>query len=136
MDQEDCPRLAFVHNSIKSAPPTTGKGKVVLNVVRKITQPNATSALIQPKKTTITNKRNRDEDSTAAQKKWPPEHILELIIAYKGHPCLYDLKHPQYSNNGKRMMTLAEIRQLMDIFRPGMTEEDILRQLNSVRTQF
>ncbi|KAL1374847.1 hypothetical protein pipiens_004809 [Culex pipiens pipiens] len=59
-----------------------------------------------------------------------------LLKLYKEHPILYNMRHPKYYNKGERQMALNTIIDLLEDHRPGTTTNDILKKIQTMRTQF
>uniref|UniRef100_A0A1Q3F0H6 Putative alcohol dehydrogenase transcription factor myb/sant-like protein n=1 Tax=Culex tarsalis TaxID=7177 RepID=A0A1Q3F0H6_CULTA len=59
-----------------------------------------------------------------------------LLKLYKEHPILYNMRHPKYYNKSERQMALNTIIDLLEDHRPGTTTNDILKKIQTMRTQF
>lgn len=59
-----------------------------------------------------------------------------LLKLYKEHPILYNMRHPKYYNKNERQMALNTIIDLLEDHRPGTSTNDILKKIQTMRTQF
>ncbi|XP_055611012.1 uncharacterized protein LOC129757745 [Uranotaenia lowii] len=67
---------------------------------------------------------------------WKRSAAEVLLKLYKEHPILYDMRHPKYYNKTERQKALNTIIDLLEDHRPGTTTNDILRKIQTMRTQF
>uniref|UniRef100_A0A182MG61 MADF domain-containing protein n=1 Tax=Anopheles culicifacies TaxID=139723 RepID=A0A182MG61_9DIPT len=67
---------------------------------------------------------------------WKREASELLIKAYKKQPVLYDMRHPRYYNKGVRGKALMEIVEDVMQLRPETTMKDVVRKIQTLRTQF
>lgn len=83
----------------------------------------------------------RESASNAASSKmssidWKRGATEVLLKLYKEHPILYNMRHPKYYNKSERQMALNTIIDLLEDHRPGTTTNDILKKIQTMRTQF
>ncbi|XP_055641512.1 uncharacterized protein LOC129778568 [Toxorhynchites rutilus septentrionalis] len=71
-----------------------------------------------------------------AGESWKRPALEILLKLYKEHPILYDMRHPKYYNKNERQKTLMRIIDLLEDHRPGTTMNDILKKIQTMRTQF
>lgn len=67
---------------------------------------------------------------------WKRPALEVLLKLYREHPVLYDMRHPKYYNKTDRQKALNTIIDLLEDHRPGTTSNEILRKIQSMRTQF
>uniref|UniRef100_A0A182P6S1 MADF domain-containing protein n=1 Tax=Anopheles epiroticus TaxID=199890 RepID=A0A182P6S1_9DIPT len=67
---------------------------------------------------------------------WRRDATEQLIESYKKFPVLYDMRHPRYYNKTFRGKALAEIVDDVQQVRPETTMKDVLRKIQTMRTQF
>lgn len=67
---------------------------------------------------------------------WKRSATEVLLKLYKEHPILYNMRHPKYYNKSERQMALNTIIDLLEDHRPGTTTNDILKKIQTMRTQF
>ncbi|XP_052890433.1 uncharacterized protein LOC128298702 [Anopheles moucheti] len=67
---------------------------------------------------------------------WKRDSTEMLIESYKKHPVLYDMRHPHYYNKTVRGKALAEIVNDVIHLRPETTMKDVVRKIQTLRTQF
>ncbi|XP_053693519.1 uncharacterized protein LOC128741604 [Sabethes cyaneus] len=67
---------------------------------------------------------------------WKRPALEVLLKLYREHPILYDMRHPKYYNKTERQKALNTIIDMLEDLRPGTTSNDILRKIQSMRTQF
>uniref|UniRef100_A0A182JTD2 MADF domain-containing protein n=1 Tax=Anopheles christyi TaxID=43041 RepID=A0A182JTD2_9DIPT len=67
---------------------------------------------------------------------WRRDATEQLIQAYKKHPVLYDMRHPRYYNKSFRGKALSEIVEDVQQVRPDTSMKDVLRKIQTMRTQF
>uniref|UniRef100_A0A182RYP3 MADF domain-containing protein n=1 Tax=Anopheles funestus TaxID=62324 RepID=A0A182RYP3_ANOFN len=67
---------------------------------------------------------------------WKRDSTEVLIQAYKKHPVLYDMRHPRYYNKTVRGKALVEIVDKVQHLRPDTTMKDVVRKIQTLRTQF
>ncbi|XP_053672007.1 uncharacterized protein LOC128722187 [Anopheles nili] len=67
---------------------------------------------------------------------WKRNAMDKLIQEYKKHPVLYDMRHPRYYNKNIRRQALTSLVDEMQDVRPDTTLKDVLRKIQSMRTQF
>uniref|UniRef100_A0A182NLC6 MADF domain-containing protein n=1 Tax=Anopheles dirus TaxID=7168 RepID=A0A182NLC6_9DIPT len=68
---------------------------------------------------------------------WQREATDFLIQEYKKHPVLYDMRHSRYYNKTARGKALTEmVMEINNNVRPGTTMKDVLRKIQTMRTQF
>ncbi|CAH0395474.1 unnamed protein product [Bemisia tabaci] len=68
--------------------------------------------------------------------KWNPEQILELIMAVKEQPNLYDTKSETFHNRVKREESWSMVSKQVSLFKEGTTVDDVKAKWHSLRTQF
>uniref|UniRef100_A0A182IXA8 MADF domain-containing protein n=1 Tax=Anopheles atroparvus TaxID=41427 RepID=A0A182IXA8_ANOAO len=67
---------------------------------------------------------------------WKREAVEHLIQAYRMHPVLFNMRHPRYYNKGSRSEALNQILEEVHSIRPETTVQDVLRKIQTLRTQF
>uniref|UniRef100_A0A182XJ44 MADF domain-containing protein n=1 Tax=Anopheles quadriannulatus TaxID=34691 RepID=A0A182XJ44_ANOQN len=67
---------------------------------------------------------------------WRRDATEQLIQSYKKHPVLYDMRHPRYYNKTFRGKALSEIVDDVQQVRPDTSMKDVLRKIQTMRTQF
>ncbi|XP_053660960.1 uncharacterized protein LOC128709950 [Anopheles marshallii] len=67
---------------------------------------------------------------------WKRDATEMLIQSYKKHPVLYDMRHPRYYNKTVRGKALTEIVDDVLHLRPETTMKDVVRKIQTLRTQF
>lgn len=67
---------------------------------------------------------------------WLREATELLIQAYKKHPVLYDMRHPRYYNKSVRAKAISEIVEDVQQLRHDTTMKDVVRKIQTLRTQF
>uniref|UniRef100_A0A182QJE8 MADF domain-containing protein n=1 Tax=Anopheles farauti TaxID=69004 RepID=A0A182QJE8_9DIPT len=68
---------------------------------------------------------------------WQREATEFLIQEYQKHPVLYDMRHPRYYNKTSRSKALSEmVMEINTNVRPGTSMKDVLRKIQTMRTQF
>lgn len=71
-----------------------------------------------------------------ASAEWKREAVEHLIELYRKQPVLYNMRHPRYYNKGSRNEAVCTILAEMHDIRPESTTQDILRKIQTLRTQF
>ncbi|XP_055543493.1 uncharacterized protein LOC129729039 [Wyeomyia smithii] len=71
-----------------------------------------------------------------ASAEWKRPALEVLLKLYREHPILYDMRHSKYYNKTERQKALNTIIDMLEDHRPGTTTNDILRKIQSMRTQF
>ncbi|XP_050078808.1 uncharacterized protein LOC126565651 [Anopheles maculipalpis] len=67
---------------------------------------------------------------------WKRDATELLIKAYKKYPVLYDMRHPRYYNKSVRGNALQEIVSDVRQLQPETTMKDVVRKIQTLRTQF
>ncbi|XP_058118690.1 uncharacterized protein LOC131287602 [Anopheles ziemanni] len=67
---------------------------------------------------------------------WKREAVEHLIEQYRKQPVLYNMRHPRYYNKASRNDAVSTILIAMHDVRPESTAQDILRKIQTLRTQF
>lgn len=67
---------------------------------------------------------------------WKRPALEVLLKLYREHPILYDMRHSKYYNKSERQKALNTIIDMLEDHRPGTTSNEILRKIQSMRTQF
>ncbi|KFB35971.1 hypothetical protein ZHAS_00002955 [Anopheles sinensis] len=71
-----------------------------------------------------------------ASAEWKREAVEHLIEQYRKQPVLYNMRHPRYYNKSSRNEAVTTILAEMHEVRPESTAQDILRKIQTLRTQF
>nr|XP_018912031.1 PREDICTED: uncharacterized protein LOC109040506 [Bemisia tabaci] len=87
----------------------------------KETSPSNSSAASKPKK---------------VDNKWSPEQLLELIMAVREHPSIFNPKDDGYQNRVKRFKSWEQVAAQVSLFRTGTTVTESQNKWHSLRTQF
>lgn len=67
---------------------------------------------------------------------WKRPALEIMLKLYHEHPILYDMRHPKYYAKMERQKALTTIIDLLEDHRPGTTTADILKKIQTMRTQF
>ncbi|XP_055641513.1 uncharacterized protein LOC129778569 [Toxorhynchites rutilus septentrionalis] len=67
---------------------------------------------------------------------WPRTALEILLKLYKEHQILYDMRHPKYYNKIERQKALINMIDLIEDHRPGTNVNDVIRKIQTMRTQF
>lgn len=67
---------------------------------------------------------------------WKRPALEILLNVYRDHPILYDMRHPKYYAKMERQKALNTIIEMLEDHRPGTTTGDILKKIQTMRTQF
>lgn len=67
---------------------------------------------------------------------WKRSALEILLKLYHEHPILYDMRHPRYYAKAERQKALTTIVDMLEDHRPGTTTADILKKIQTMRTQF
>nr|XP_019554678.2 uncharacterized protein LOC109424056 [Aedes albopictus] len=67
---------------------------------------------------------------------WKRPALEILLNVYRDHPILYDMRHPKYYAKLERQKALNTIIEMLEDHRPGTTTGDILKKIQTMRTQF
>ncbi|XP_058454520.1 uncharacterized protein LOC131432329 [Malaya genurostris] len=78
----------------------------------------------------------RSESKAMSNVDWRRPALEILLKLYREHPMLYDMRHPKYYNKTERQKALNTIIDLLEDHRPGTTTHDILKKIQTMRTQF
>ncbi|XP_050083327.1 uncharacterized protein LOC126569949 [Anopheles aquasalis] len=71
-----------------------------------------------------------------ASSDWKREATERLIEEYRKLPVLYNMRHPRYYNKGSRNEALHILVDAVQDERPGTSSADVLRKIQTLRTQF
>lgn len=78
----------------------------------------------------------RDKPRKMTSADWNKPSLEILLNVYRDHPILYDMRHPKYYAKVERQKALNTIIEMLDDHRPGTTTSDILKKIQTMRTQF
>lgn len=67
---------------------------------------------------------------------WNKPSLEILLNVYRDHPILYDMRHPKYYAKAERQKALNTIIEMLEDHRPATTTGDILKKIQTMRTQF
>uniref|UniRef100_A0A2M4CV44 Putative alcohol dehydrogenase transcription factor myb/sant-like protein n=1 Tax=Anopheles darlingi TaxID=43151 RepID=A0A2M4CV44_ANODA len=71
-----------------------------------------------------------------ANGEWTREATERLIEQYRKQPVLYNMRHPRYYNKGSRNEAIHQLLEAVIDLRPETTPTDVLRKIQTIRTQF
>ncbi|XP_035774479.1 uncharacterized protein LOC118457213 [Anopheles albimanus] len=71
-----------------------------------------------------------------ASAEWKREATERLIEEYRKLPVLYNMRHPRYYNKGSRNEAIHALVDAVQDERPATTPADVLRKIQTLRTQF
>ena len=64
-------------------------------------------------------------------------HLVSLLIEnFRAHPCLWKVKHKDYKNKTLRLQALRQIKSVLSVFVPNLTEELLRKKIDGIRGQF
>lgn len=78
----------------------------------------------------------QDKPRNMTSSDWKRPALEILLKLYHEHPILYDMRHPKYYAKMERQKALNTIIDLLEDHRPGTTTGDILKKIQTMRTQF
>ncbi|XP_065078166.1 uncharacterized protein LOC135701329 [Ochlerotatus camptorhynchus] len=78
----------------------------------------------------------QDKPGSMTSIDWKRPALEILLKLYHEHPILYDMRHPKYYAKAERQKALSTIIDLLEDHRPGTTTGDILKKIQTMRTQF
>ncbi|XP_058822686.1 uncharacterized protein LOC131684128 [Topomyia yanbarensis] len=78
----------------------------------------------------------RPESKIMSSLDWRRPALEILLKLYREHPMLYDMRHSKYYNKTERQKALNTIIDLLEDHRPGTTTHEILKKIQTLRTQF
>lgn len=64
------------------------------------------------------------------------EFLLEFISVYRDMPMLWRIKSKDYMDKHKRMNAIKKMTELLKVSRGNITEEDVKKKINILRTTF
>ncbi|XP_052868993.1 uncharacterized protein LOC128274737 [Anopheles cruzii] len=67
---------------------------------------------------------------------WKRDATERLIEEYRKHQVLYNMRHPRYYNKGARNEAVTRLLDVVQQYRPETTPQDVLRKIQTLRTQF
>lgn len=79
---------------------------------------------------------HQDKPRNMASMDWKRPALEILLNVYRDHPILYDMRHPKYYAKLERQKALNTIIEMLEDHRPGTTTGDILKKIQTMRTQF
>lgn len=62
--------------------------------------------------------------------------VLQLIAAFKSHPCLWRVKSPEYMNRPRKRQAFDAIADEMRAFDDDVTADDVRKKFNSLRAGY
>jgi len=64
------------------------------------------------------------------------EFLLQFISIYRDMPMLWRIKSKEYMDKHKRINAIKKLTELLKVSRRNITEEDVKKKINILRTTF